>query len=89
MQGHFNEYSSTYANSELGDFQIQPTRLGLFYPPPLTETQAELVLESDEIGNLIIKKLSIYRRNNLEVDNDDVQELLDSHNQELTIDEPS
>lgn len=41
----------------------------------------------DEIGNVIKDVVELGRQINLEVDSDDVQELLDSHNQELTIDE--
>ncbi|GFX71665.1 hypothetical protein TNCV_2696531 [Trichonephila clavipes] len=41
----------------------------------------------DEIGNLIEEVFNLARKINLEVDSDDVQELLDSHNQELTMDE--
>ncbi|GFX94877.1 hypothetical protein TNCV_2379501 [Trichonephila clavipes] len=42
--------------------------------------------KNDEIGNVIEEVVDIARPVNLEVDTDDVQ-LLDSHNQELTIDE--
>ncbi|XP_023242991.1 tigger transposable element-derived protein 1-like [Centruroides sculpturatus] len=48
---------------------------------------AESVLETDEIGNVIEEVIDFARQINLEVDSDDVRELLDSHNQELTIDE--
>ncbi|GFY31465.1 transposable element Tcb2 transposase [Trichonephila clavipes] len=41
----------------------------------------------DEIRNLIEKVVGFAREINLEVDSDDLQELLDSHYQELTIDE--
>ncbi|XP_023218164.1 uncharacterized protein LOC111620476 [Centruroides sculpturatus] len=43
--------------------------------------------EPDEIGDVIEEVVDLARQINLEVDSDDVQELLDSHNQELTIDE--
>ncbi|GFV29352.1 dachshund homolog 1 [Trichonephila clavipes] len=43
--------------------------------------------EPDEIGNLIEEVVNLARKINLEVDSDDVQELLGSNNQELTIDE--
>ncbi|GFW82425.1 nose resistant to fluoxetine protein 6 [Trichonephila clavipes] len=46
-----------------------------------------LVLEPDEIGNVIEEVVDHAGKRNLEVDSDDAQELLDSHNQELTIDE--
>ncbi|XP_023232690.1 tigger transposable element-derived protein 1-like [Centruroides sculpturatus] len=48
---------------------------------------AESVPEPDEIGNVIEEVVDLARQINLEVDSDDVRELLDSHNQELTIDE--
>ncbi|GFX68528.1 hypothetical protein TNCV_2432351 [Trichonephila clavipes] len=54
----------------------------------IAETQAESVPEPDEISNLTEEVVDIARQINLEVDIDDVQELLDSHYQELTIDEP-
>ncbi|GFU96017.1 metalloendopeptidase, partial [Trichonephila clavipes] len=43
--------------------------------------------EPDEIGNGIKRSCRLARQINLEVDSDDVQELPDSHNQELTMDE--
>ncbi|GFW56947.1 hypothetical protein TNCV_161751 [Trichonephila clavipes] len=43
--------------------------------------------EPDEIGNMIEEVVDLFRKINLEVDSDDVQELLDSHYQELTINE--
>lgn len=52
-----------------------------------TETQAEAVPGPDEISNVIKDVVELGRQINLEVDSDDVQELLDSHNEELTIDE--
>ncbi|GFV99497.1 hypothetical protein TNCV_5078611 [Trichonephila clavipes] len=50
-----------------------------------SETQTESVPEPDEIGNLIEEVVYLVRLINLEVDSDDVQELLDSRNQELTM----
>ncbi|GFV60531.1 hypothetical protein TNCV_3471661 [Trichonephila clavipes] len=47
----------------------------------------ELLAEPDEIGNLIEEVLELDIHRNSEVDSDEVQELLVSHNQELTIDE--
>ncbi|GFT77004.1 uncharacterized protein TNCV_1099031 [Trichonephila clavipes] len=41
--------------------------------------------EPDEIGNLIEDIVDLARQINLEVDNEDVQEPLDPHNQELTM----
>ncbi|GFT31134.1 hypothetical protein TNCV_3645321 [Trichonephila clavipes] len=38
-----------------------------------------------EIGYVIEEVVNLPRQINLEVDSDDIQELLDSHNQELTI----
>ncbi|GFS74676.1 transposable element Tcb2 transposase [Trichonephila clavipes] len=43
------------------------------------------VLEADGIGNLIEEILDFARQIHLEVDSDVVQELLDSHNQEMMI----
>ncbi|GFS72524.1 hypothetical protein TNCV_2116551 [Trichonephila clavipes] len=40
-----------------------------------------------EIGNAIEEAADLARQINLEADSDDVQKLLDSHNQELTVDE--
>ncbi|GFS48392.1 uncharacterized protein TNCV_2297351 [Trichonephila clavipes] len=40
----------------------------------------------DEIDNLIEEVIDLAWQINLEVDSDDVQELLDLHNQEFTID---
>ncbi|GFW79117.1 hypothetical protein TNCV_3631481 [Trichonephila clavipes] len=60
--------------------QLDVDRCVLFL---ITETLAESVSKSDEIGNGIEREeeLSILPRQiNLEVDGDDVQELLDSHN---------
>ncbi|GFV34577.1 hypothetical protein TNCV_1448831 [Trichonephila clavipes] len=51
----------------------------------ITETEEELV--PCEIGNLIEEVADLSKQINLEVDSDEVQELMDSHNQELTIDE--
>ncbi|GFX93768.1 hypothetical protein TNCV_1589441 [Trichonephila clavipes] len=45
----------------------------------------ESVPEPDEISNVIEEVVDLARQINLEVDSDDVQELLDSHNQELPI----
>ncbi|GFW06543.1 tigger transposable element-derived protein 1 [Trichonephila clavipes] len=49
------------------------------------ETQAEL--EPDEISNLIEEVVDLAWQINIEVDSDDVQELLDFHNEKLVIDE--
>ncbi|GFX02590.1 hypothetical protein TNCV_728441 [Trichonephila clavipes] len=43
--------------------------------------------EPDETGNAI-EVVNLGRQIKLEVDRDDIQELLDTHNQELTMDEP-
>ncbi|GFX44330.1 hypothetical protein TNCV_1097701 [Trichonephila clavipes] len=43
------------------------------------------VPEPDEMGNLIEEAVNLPRQINLELDRDDVHELLNSHNQELTI----
>ncbi|GFU05425.1 hypothetical protein TNCV_3290781 [Trichonephila clavipes] len=40
-----------------------------------------------EIGNVIEEVTNLVRQINLEVDSDDVQEVLDFHNQEQTFDE--
>ncbi|GFU10911.1 hypothetical protein TNCV_960741 [Trichonephila clavipes] len=55
--------------------------------PPITETQAKSVPEPGEIGNLIEEVVDLARQINLEMDSNGVQELLDSHEKELTIDE--
>ncbi|GFW32127.1 tigger transposable element-derived protein 1 [Trichonephila clavipes] len=47
----------------------------------------ESVAEWDEIGNVIEKIVNLARQINSEADSDGVQELLDSQNWELTIDE--
>ncbi|CAH4031933.1 unnamed protein product [Pieris brassicae] len=47
----------------------------------------DLFAKADEICNVIKDVVDLGRQINLEVDSDDVQELLDSHNEELTIDE--
>ncbi|GFT88481.1 hypothetical protein TNCV_262691 [Trichonephila clavipes] len=73
--------TSTYANSVLRDFQI--SSICLF--PPHHSSLAESLPETDEIGNLIEEVIDVARQINLEVDRDDIKELLDSHNQELTI----
>lgn len=52
-----------------------------------TETQGESVSHPEQIDSIIEEVVNIAQQLNLEVDHDDVQELLDSHNQELTIDE--
>ncbi|GFV25368.1 hypothetical protein TNCV_1146391 [Trichonephila clavipes] len=52
----------------------------------ITETQAEPVAEPDEISNAIEEVADLVRQVNLEVDSN-VQELLDSHNQELIMHE--
>ncbi|GFV86041.1 hypothetical protein TNCV_670381 [Trichonephila clavipes] len=54
---------------------------------PIIKTQAESLPEPIGIGNLIKEVADVAMQINSEVDNDDVQKLLDSHNQELTIDE--
>ncbi|GFW25668.1 hypothetical protein TNCV_1309291 [Trichonephila clavipes] len=56
----------------------------------LTAVKSVAILEmseSDETGNAIEEVVNLLRQINLEVDSDDVQELLDCPNQELTIDE--
>ncbi|GFW70842.1 hypothetical protein TNCV_3365921 [Trichonephila clavipes] len=52
-----------------------------------TETREASVPEPDEIGNLIEEVDDFVRQINLEVNSDGIQELLDSHIQELTVDE--
>ncbi|GFS79699.1 oxidation resistance protein 1 [Trichonephila clavipes] len=49
--------------------------------------EVESLPEPDEIGNFVEEVVDIARQINSGVDNDDVQELLDSHHQERTIDE--
>ncbi|GFT80384.1 hypothetical protein TNCV_2184451 [Trichonephila clavipes] len=48
---------------------------------------AELVPKPDEIAYVSEGVVNLSKQINLEVDSDDVQELLDSHNQERTINE--
>ncbi|GFT18315.1 hypothetical protein TNCV_711151 [Trichonephila clavipes] len=48
---------------------------------------AELEPKPNEIGNAIEKVVDLAIQINLEVDSDDVQELFNFHNQELTISE--
>ncbi|GFT87221.1 hypothetical protein TNCV_3543851 [Trichonephila clavipes] len=50
------------------------------------DMQAESVPEPDEIGNLIEEVTNLARQINLEEDSDAVQELMDSHSQEQTMD---
>lgn len=45
----------------------------------------ELVPESDEISNAIYEDVDFVRQINLDVDSDDIQEMLDSHNRKLTM----
>ncbi|GFX71038.1 hypothetical protein TNCV_3648031 [Trichonephila clavipes] len=60
----------------------------LFFPPPhlfsITGAEAISLSEPDEISNLIEEVVDLAGQINLELDSDDVQELLDSNNQELT-----
>ncbi|GFW83787.1 hypothetical protein TNCV_669001 [Trichonephila clavipes] len=44
------------------------------------------VLEPDEIRNVIVEVVDLVRHINIEVDSNDLHKLLDSQNQELTID---
>ncbi|GFT22298.1 hypothetical protein TNCV_3272991 [Trichonephila clavipes] len=59
----------------------------LFFFSFVTEIWAESVPEPDKIGNLIEEIGNLAREINLKVDSDDIEELLDSHIQELTMDE--
>ncbi|GFX73506.1 hypothetical protein TNCV_3403171 [Trichonephila clavipes] len=68
--------SQTYANPELHDFQISSIRL------LLEEKNGKL----DEISNVIKEVVDLTEKINLELDSDEVQGLLDPHNQELKID---
>ncbi|GFX57004.1 hypothetical protein TNCV_3701691 [Trichonephila clavipes] len=70
----------TYANLEFGDFQFSPIRLLL---------EGEIIGKIGEIDNsLSIEEFAdLPRLINLEVNGDDIQELLDSHNQKTTVDE--
>ncbi|PRD26899.1 UNVERIFIED_CONTAM: hypothetical protein NCL1_36840 [Trichonephila clavipes] len=70
---------------DLSDFKVPFTRVfsSLFFIP---ETQAKSKPGPDEIDNLIEEVIDLAWQINLEVDSDDVQELLDLHNQEFTID---
>ncbi|GFT87734.1 uncharacterized protein TNCV_4000871 [Trichonephila clavipes] len=55
--------------------------------PSVPWNTAESVPEPDEVGDVLEKVVDLARQINLQVDSDDVQKLLDSHNQKLTIDE--
>ncbi|GFW61760.1 transposable element Tcb2 transposase [Trichonephila clavipes] len=50
-------------------------------------TEAELVSKPEEISNVIEEVVDLSRQKNLQVDSDGAQELLDPHDQELTIDD--
>ncbi|GFY02931.1 tigger transposable element-derived protein 1 [Trichonephila clavipes] len=54
----------------------------------MLSSKVESVPKPDKFCNLIEKVNDFTLRIHLEVNRDDIQELLDSHNQELTIDEP-
>ncbi|GFX33540.1 tigger transposable element-derived protein 1 [Trichonephila clavipes] len=56
-------------------------------PPPHHSNSGVTLLELDEISILIEEVVDLARQINSEMDSDDVQELLDSHDQELTMDE--
>ncbi|GFX78217.1 uncharacterized protein TNCV_5135641 [Trichonephila clavipes] len=71
-------------NSELSDFQISLICLFFFV---IIKTQVESVSVPDGIGNVIEEVVDLPWQINSEEDSDDVQELLDSYNQDLTIDE--
>ncbi|GFT89682.1 hypothetical protein TNCV_3137691 [Trichonephila clavipes] len=71
--------------SNLIDSSFFPSFLSFFFS--IIKTQDESLVEPDEIGNFIEEVVDLARQINSEVDSDDVQELLDSHYQELTIDE--
>ncbi|GFX25351.1 hypothetical protein TNCV_1275111 [Trichonephila clavipes] len=73
----------TYANLESCDFQISSIRLF----SPITETQIESAPELDDICNVIEEVVYLARLIIFEADSGDIQELLDTHYQELTIDE--
>ncbi|GFW92494.1 hypothetical protein TNCV_518111 [Trichonephila clavipes] len=49
--------------------------------------QVESVTEPDEIGNVIEEIINLARQINLEADSNDVKELLNSHNHELSIED--
>ncbi|GFV47621.1 hypothetical protein TNCV_2081811 [Trichonephila clavipes] len=53
----------------------------------ITICDTKSVLKPDEIGNVTEEVVDLARNINLKVNSDDVQELLDSYNQELSIDE--
>ncbi|GFT68605.1 hypothetical protein TNCV_1841951 [Trichonephila clavipes] len=52
---------------------------------PFQETES--VKDHDKLGNLTEEAVDLASQINLEMDSDDVQELPDFHNQELTMDE--
>ncbi|GFU27576.1 hypothetical protein TNCV_282951 [Trichonephila clavipes] len=57
------------------------------YRDEILEAYVEAIPERDEILNVIEEVADFARQINLELDNDDVQELPDSNNQERTVDE--
>ncbi|GFW13077.1 hypothetical protein TNCV_3330091 [Trichonephila clavipes] len=71
-------FSDTTANEYLHVEKAVP----FFFIP---ETQEKSVPELDEICNVIDEVVNFARQINLEMDNDDSQELLNSHNQTPTI----
>ncbi|GFV30653.1 hypothetical protein TNCV_1777061 [Trichonephila clavipes] len=69
--------TSICVNLELDDLQMSSIRL-------LLEENAKK--KGENIGNVMKEVVDHARQINLELDSDDVQELLDSHYQELTMD---
>ncbi|GFT04990.1 transposon Ty3-I Gag-Pol polyprotein [Trichonephila clavipes] len=67
--------------------KLRPKFLGPYKVTKLIPRIVASLRESDEIDNLIKEVVDLVRQINLEVDSDEVQELLDSPNKELTIDE--
>ncbi|GFX69120.1 hypothetical protein TNCV_4946191 [Trichonephila clavipes] len=67
-----------YANSEFRDFQMSSIRV-LF--------EKKRISQIAKIGNRIEEVVNLDIKINLEMDRNEVQKLLDCHNQELTMDE--
>ncbi|GFU14596.1 hypothetical protein TNCV_406531 [Trichonephila clavipes] len=59
----------------------------LALPPRIRRVLIESPLLQKKIGNVIEEVADLARQINLEVDRDDIQGLLDSHSQELPMDE--
>ncbi|GFU51258.1 hypothetical protein TNCV_2755431 [Trichonephila clavipes] len=85
MRGLFVSNQSRNSEPRSNEENGTSANILLSYLPHHAKT--ELVPETDEIGNLMEEVVYLARQIHLEVDQDDVQRLLDSHNQDLAMDE--